>query len=259
MNPPDPNPRIELGPGVQGKYDQALRGLSANVRKVFGYDQPVLIEGGIYPGVWLECAPHEGLVYARYEPLVARANHEVFFHHQREDGFLPSYVWFDSLGAGWTQMVVPIAATAWELSLLLADEAFLARAYSACSRWDDWLARHRNTRGTGLCEAFCEYDTGHDNSPRWANLPHACAQGDARICPDAGKLPYLAPDLSATVYGGRVAGGRMGPPGGKTRGGGPGGAGPAPAPPRAGAAPRASRTRRAPPISSPTRRNAPNT
>jgi len=172
---------------------------------VFEYDKPALIEGGDYLGIWLECGPLEGLVYGRYAPEVAKANHEVFFHHQREDGYLPCWVWRDRMGTSQIQMVVPIAATALETAELTGDEALLAQAYDACVRWDDWLGRHRNTRGTGLCEAFCEYDTGHDNSPRFLGLPKECPNADASVCPKAGKLPYLAPDLSASVYGGRRA------------------------------------------------------
>jgi hypothetical protein len=65
--------------------------------------------------------------------------------------------------------------------------------------------RYRNTRGTGLVEGFCTYDTGHDNSPRWAGMPNQCPEKDARICPSVPGLPRLCPDLSATVYGARVA------------------------------------------------------
>ncbi len=187
------------------KYDAALAGLTSNVRKVFGYGKPVLIEGGNYPGIWLECGPLEGLVYGRHAPEIARANHEVFFHLQREDGYIPCYAWMELLGTGQIQMVVPIAATALETADLLGDECFLAQAYDACARWDAWLSRNRNTRGTGLCEAFCEYDTGHDNSPRFHGLPKECPGRDASVCPNAGGLPYLAPDLSASVYGGRRA------------------------------------------------------
>lgn len=190
---------------IRSRYNEALNGLKSNIWKVFGYEHPVLVEGGGYPGVWLECAPLEGLIYGRFDAETARANHDVFFHHQHEDGYLPCWVWKEKAGTGQIQMVVPIAATALETAELLGDEGFLAKAYSACSRWDAWLARHRNTRGTGLCEAFCEYDTGHDNSPRFAGLPHDCPNEDAKVCPDAGKLPYLAPDLSATVFGGRQA------------------------------------------------------
>ncbi len=201
---------------IEQKYRQALAGLAGNIKRVMGYDEPVLIEGGGYPGVWLECAPLEGLVYGRINPVVARSNHDVFFHHQREDGYIPCYVWVKEIGTTQIQMVVPIAATALETAELLNDEGFLARAYAACVRWDEWLARHRNTRGTGLCEAFCEYDTGHDHSPRFAGLPRTCPGNDPAVCPRAGKLPYLAPDLSATVFGGRVALSKMAQRLGKT-------------------------------------------
>jgi len=195
---------------VKEKYDEALSGLAGNTTRLFGYEKPVLIEGGDYPGIWLECGPHEGLIYGRYAPEIAQANHEVFFHHQRDDGYLPCYVWIDGegrypIGSSQIQMVVPIAATALETADLTEDEAFLARAYDACVRWDGWLSQHRNTRETGLCEAFCEYDTGHDRSPRFKGLPKRCPNDDPSLCPKAGKLPYLAPDLSATVYGGRRA------------------------------------------------------
>ena len=190
---------------LQAAYDAALSGLNGNVQDVFHFPKPVLLEGATYAGVWLECAPLEGLVYAPVSPETARANHEVFFDLQREDGYLPCNVKKDRQGTGQIQMVVPIAATAWDLYRLNHDPAFLEKAYAAASRWDRWLMRYRNTRGTGLCEAFCTYDTGHDNSPRFAGKPRQCPNADARVCPKVEGLPYLAPDLSATVYGGRVA------------------------------------------------------
>lgn len=102
-------------------------------------------------------------------------------------------------------MVVPIAATAWEVSQILRDEAFLIEAYAACSRWDAWLRRFRDTRGTGLVEAFCTWDTGQDDSPRWHGVSNSCPDGDAKKCPAGQSVPRLCPDLSATVFGARVA------------------------------------------------------
>lgn len=190
---------------ISKRYEEALAGLAANCKMVPGYDSPVLFEGGCYQGIWLECGPFESIVYGKHAPEVARASHDIFFHHQREDYYLPCIVSAQGIGTAQIQMVVPIAATALETAELIQDEAFLAKAYRACSRWDAWLSRNRNTRGTGLCELFCQFDSGHDGSPRLEGLPHECPGKDAAICPDAGKLPYLAPDLSATVYGGRVA------------------------------------------------------
>jgi hypothetical protein len=208
-------------PSGDGKWrrtwDAAVAALAGNTKRLNLYDKPVMIEGAEYPGIWLECAPLEGLVYAGLSDFlpqgqagpspaaVARANHMAFFALQREDGQLPAYIWTKEAGFGQIQMVVPIAATAWELAQATKDEELTAKAYAACSRWDAWLRRYRDTRKTGLVEGFCCYDTGHDNSPRWKGMPDACPDGDARKCAPIHSLPRLCPDLSATVYGGRVA------------------------------------------------------
>jgi hypothetical protein len=209
---------------LQSKWDAAVAGLRRNVVRVFKYDRPVLIEGAGYPGIWLECGPLESLAFLPFAPEVAFASHDIFFALQREDGYFPCYVWAQKIGSAQIQMVVPIAATALEVAVATRDDRLLSRAYAACSRWDAWLVRHRNTRGTGLCEAFCGYDTGHDNSPRFAGLPWECADHDARKLPDpgarrggAGLLPFLAPDLSASVYGGRLALAKMAQKLGKLR------------------------------------------
>lgn len=195
----------------------AIAVLSGNVRKLPQYDVPMLVEGAVYPGVWMECGPLEALVYAKLgtmipagegtTPLqVARANHMAFFKVQHEDGQIPSSIKLSGeVGFGQIQMVVPIAATAWELAQMTKDEELLSTAYTACAKWDAWLLRYRNTRGTGLTEGFCTYDSGMDNSPRWAGIPNRCPDNDARKSPAIATMPRLSPDLSATTYGARVA------------------------------------------------------
>lgn len=202
-------------------WDAALAVLAGNLRNVPGYSQPLLLEGSTYQGVWQECGPHEGLVYATLREYIppaagkpspleaARNNHMAFFSLQRADGQLPASIKSTENGYGQIQMVAPIAATAWELAQLTGDEQLLAAAYEACGRWDAWLRRYRDTRRTGLVEGFCTYDTGHDNSPRWKGIPNRCPDADARKCPPIASMPRLCPDLSATVYGGRVALARM--------------------------------------------------
>jgi hypothetical protein len=205
---------------LAGTRTAAIDVLTGNIRTLparsDGYTKPVLIEGSTYQGVWQECAPLEGLVWAEvgvdHEGLspaqVAVNNHMAFFATQHEDGQLPSAVKKDSTGFGQIQMVVPIAATAWELAQRTDTpdpQRFLETAYAACSRWDTWLRRYRDTRKTGLVEGFCTYDTGHDNSPRWKGIPNGCPDRDARKFPPIPTMPRLCPDLSATVFGARIA------------------------------------------------------
>jgi hypothetical protein len=204
-------------PRWKATWDAALAILVGNVKKVPRYDKPVLLEGSVYPGIWQECAPQEGLVYSQFDayvtpaegvlsPLaVARNNHMAFFALQREDGQLPASVKMSETGYGQLQMVVPIAATAWELAHRTGDSELLETAYKACSRWDAWLRQYRDTRKTGLVEGFCTYDTGHDNSPRWKGIPNRCPDADARKYPPIASMPRLCPDLSASVFGGRIA------------------------------------------------------
>jgi hypothetical protein len=189
----------------QSAYDHALTVLAANVQVLPRYARPVLIEGATYQGIWLECGPHESLVYRRFRPEVARNSHRCFFELQRADGQMPCNNKVAASGFGQIQMVVPIAATAWELAQATGDDELLHEAYNACTRWDEWLHRYRNVRGTGLTEGFCTFDTGQDNSPRWRGIPPQCPDRDAKKFFPGLKLPRLCPDLSATTYGGRVA------------------------------------------------------
>lgn len=101
--------------------------------------------------------------------------------------------------------MVPLAQTALECAQKLGQESLLARGYEACARYDAWLGQYRDSRGTGLVELHCEWDSGHDNSPRHAGLKQHCPGYDARQRDSLPGLPLLAPDLSATKYLGRVA------------------------------------------------------
>jgi hypothetical protein len=220
-----PRPRFPTADPAWAKtWDAALAVLAGNVRSMPRYEHPVLVEGSTYAGIWLECGPQEAQVYGTLQKYIAspdgqptalqtaRANHMAFFANQKPDGQLPASIKLadkpgTKAGYGQIQMVVPIAATAWDVFQLTGskDQELLETAYTSCSRWDAWLRQYRDTRKTGLCEGFCTYDTGMDNSPRWKGVRNQCPGADATKCPPDPGVPRLCPDLSATVYGGRIA------------------------------------------------------
>ena len=74
----------------QAAYDRALAVLAANVQVLPRYTKPVLIEGANYAGIWMECGPHEALVYRKFRHDVARNSHLTFFALQRPDGQFPA-------------------------------------------------------------------------------------------------------------------------------------------------------------------------
>ena len=199
---------------TEKNYKRALEMLEENIVRFECYKYPVLTTGKGYPGIWLE-HNHDSLFYADINPQIAINSHRIFYDFQAEDGLFPAYIckWPHEeayhIGYGHMQTIYPIAASAFEIAKKTGDEEFLRDSYEACSKYDAWIRRFRNTRGTGLAEIFCGFDTGHDNSSRIADMPHACPFGDARICPDEKHLPIIAPDISAMLYRAEIALGDM--------------------------------------------------
>jgi hypothetical protein len=76
------------------------------------------------------------------------------------------------------QIVTQLARCVWHYHQAHPDLAFLRRMYDAVVRNDEWLAAHRDTRGTGCVEAFCAFDTGHDLSPRFWHVPDTTHRED---------------------------------------------------------------------------------
>ena len=55
---PTPAPRFPTAdPRWQRTWDAALAVLAGNIHTMPRYTPPTLVEGAVYPGIWLECAP----------------------------------------------------------------------------------------------------------------------------------------------------------------------------------------------------------
>lgn len=191
-----------LGGGLEERWRAAVAELGDSIRPIAGPD-PILLEGGPYRGCWLESTATIGAeVLGRFAPAVTRATHLALAAAQRDDGLLPYKITAEGPAFTQIQTVTPLARSVWHhyLSTGRDDRDYLAGMYEAMRRNDAWLARHRDTRGTGGVEAFCTFDTGHDLSPRFWHVPDRCHHGDAaRYDPDAPGLPLVAPDLTANV------------------------------------------------------------
>ncbi|GAA3652552.1 MGH1-like glycoside hydrolase domain-containing protein [Microbacterium marinilacus] len=195
-----------VGGPLEERWHTALAELSQCVRALddpAAGGRPVLNEGGVYWGAWIESTGTiNAEVLSRFAPQIARDTLLLFARHQREDGMIPYKVTADGPAFSQIQIVTPLARVVWNHHLLTGrrDPGFLETMRDAMARYDAWLGEYRDTRGTGGVEAFCTFDTGHDLSPRFWFAPDRAFRGDARLCdPEAPLLPYVAPDLTANV------------------------------------------------------------
>jgi hypothetical protein len=189
-----------LGGPLEARWHQALAELAECVHPI-GDGAPALNEGGVYHGAWIESTGTiNAEVLDRFAPGVTRDTHLLFAAHQRDDGMIPYKVTADGPGFSQVQIVTPLARSVWRHYRRTGDRAYLETMYTATARMDDWLARYRDTRGTGGVEAFCTFDTGHDLSPRFWFVPDRGYRADARLYdPASPVLPLVAPDLTANV------------------------------------------------------------
>lgn len=189
------------GGSLEERWHRAVAELDRCIAPLGG-GRPVLSEGGVYHGTWLESTGTISAdVLGRFAPRVARDTLLQFAAHQRDDGMIPYKITPDGAGFSQIQIVTPLARVVWRhYRRTGGDLGFLRTMHAAMARYDAWLAAFRDTRGTGAVEAFCAFDTGHDLSPRFWFAPERSFHGDARRCdPDAQTVPYIAPDLTANV------------------------------------------------------------
>src|SRR5690606_23890808 len=133
-----------VGGPLERRWRQAVTTLADCLRVVDG--EQVLLEGGGYDGTWLEST--------------ATAATDVLARLARADGLLPYKVTAQGPAFTQIQMVTPLARGVWHHYLRTGDRDYLATMHAAAAAHDAWLARHRDTRGTGGVEAFCTFDTG---------------------------------------------------------------------------------------------------
>lgn len=188
-------------PKMESRFLQAVSELFSCIKPTLD-ERPILHEGGIYFGCWIESTGTINTeLLSRYFPSVAATTYEHFAENQRDDGLFPYKITAEGPAFFQIQIVTPLARCVWnQYQLNGRDKTFLKTMYDAMVRYDEWLATYRDTRGTGGVEAFCCHDTGHDMSARFWHVPDSPHNNDPRAYnPDNPILPFVAPDLTANV------------------------------------------------------------
>ena len=192
---------------ITRKLPEVVAGIKGNIREFSGCPVPLPIAGACYNGIWME-HNQDWFFLADMYPENAWAAVEIFMARQKENGLFP--VVLRTTGEAFyrqIQNIWPFARCAFEIAKKLnKGEADLKRIYNAGVLYDKWLSTYRDHKNLGLVEMFCEFDTGHDNSPRVTDggLPKNI-NPDAGTMPDLSILPILAPDLSAMRFQARAA------------------------------------------------------
>ena len=188
-------------PALEKQYWRAVSELFTTIRPTGDFG-PILNEGGVYFGSWLESTGTiSAEILSRFLPSVAENTFLGFARSQREDGLLPYKLTDDGPVFNQIQLVSPLARAVYVHHRLNGgDTGFLSTMYAAMSAYDAWIAQNRNTRGSDAVEAFCCFDTGHDLSARFWHIPDTPFENDpARYDPDNPLLPLIAPDLTANI------------------------------------------------------------
>ncbi len=98
------------GGPLEDVYHRALRELVEYCVAPLDAETPVLHEGGVYRGCWLESTGSiNAEVLGRFLPTVARDTFLMFARHQRADGLLPYKVTEAGPAYNQIQMVAPLA------------------------------------------------------------------------------------------------------------------------------------------------------
>lgn len=155
---------------MQHLFDKIIERSSENV-KMFSDGRPVLVEGDIWIGLWLETQPMGGIFFGKIDPEIAINNMNIIIEGQREDGLLPAMSelggnrWYGSLGMNM------VAAYGLDIYYLAGkDEKFLVKLYNSLKAYDRFLWKYRDTDGDGCLEQFGVVDTGEDGTKRY-DLP----------------------------------------------------------------------------------------
>ncbi|MDR2848462.1 MAG: hypothetical protein LBV39_05090, partial [Bacteroidales bacterium] len=168
----------------------------------------VLVEGGGYNGIWLETQPMGGEMYAKRN-MTAAMNNVLFFMEYQRDGRLPGIVFCEhgKINPVYTHLqgyCFPYHA----LNLYYWDKKrnveYLRTLYRAMEQFDDYLWKYRDSDGDGCLETWCVWDTGEDESHRFAGTKLNVGGWQGEEAPNDPVFPVESMDMMSYSYDARA-------------------------------------------------------
>jgi hypothetical protein len=133
----------------------------------------VLIEGGGYDALWLETQPMGGEMYAKRNMIAAMNNVLFFMDCQLPNGRYPGQIVCKNgaIDPRYTHIqgfCFPYHALNLYYWNKKRSREYLKLLYRSLELWDDYLWKYRDSDGDGCLETWCVWDTGEDDSNRFA-------------------------------------------------------------------------------------------
>ena len=175
---------------LQELFDSAETKVEKNIIQ-YNDEYRVMVEGAVYPFVFLETQPMAGGMYAKRDLEIGYNNIAVFLKNQREDGRLAGLIvnmdndiWGmrdnmtivdeGTLGLFFgTLQGLYLSEAAFELSFFLDNnrDEFLELVKTGLKKYDEYLWKTRDSDGDGCLEIWAMTDAGEDHMKRLNYAP----------------------------------------------------------------------------------------
>jgi hypothetical protein len=162
----------------------------------------VLIEGGGYNGLWLETQPMGGEMYAKRNITAAMNNTLLFIEYQKPNGRFPGMIVYHAEGKVLEGRYTHLQGFCFPYHALnlyywnkKQDTEYLRTLYHALEIWDNYLWKYRDSDGDGCLESWCVWDTGEDNSNRFAGTKLNIGGWAGESPPDDPVFPVESMDM----------------------------------------------------------------
>jgi hypothetical protein len=193
---------------ILGSLYQAAERASKGNEKMFD-ERLVLIEGGGYNAIWIETQPMGGEMYAKRNMVAAMNNVLLFVEHQHGNGRFPGVIYYTD--GEYQPVYTHLQGFCFPYHALnlfywnkKKDVDYLYVLYRAFELYDNYLWTYRDSDGDGCLEIWCVWDTGEDNSNRFAGTGLNIGGWPGEKSPEDAVFPVESMDMMSYSYDARM-------------------------------------------------------